>query len=267
VSQAFRKSVVGSALVAGIASASSLPAAASVVTDVTLDADNVINDVSIDGITIASGDFVNPGVSDFDDGNEPQLLDNAAAGGSPTFAPNASFIDGDVDTGFANIGSLVLDFSASPLVNDGNTVLVLVDIGFVNAVESFSLTTDAGGSFSFDGSTTDGDFLAATEAFDLFSTGGDTTSVSTLAGLNAAAFDNKVLDDTTSGRTFVAVNLDDLGLAPNAVVTSVTIDTGSANGSGFDLTEGFAVVVPEPASLTLLAAGGLLMASRRRSAD
>ena len=256
------------ACIAGLITAvvgTALPAQASTVTGVSLTAANTITDVTVDGVVISSGDFINPLVSDFDDGNEPQLLDNAAAAGTPTFTPNSAFIDGDIDTGFANFGSLVLNFSSSPLVNDGNTVLILVDIGFVNAVEDFSLTTNAGGSFDFDGDTTDGDFLADTDAFDLFSTGGDTALVSTLAGLNSASFDTKVLNDTTSGRTFIAVNLDDLGLASNAIVSSVTLDTGSANGSGFDLTEGFGVVVPEPASIVLIGLGGLALLGRRGS--
>lgn len=245
----------------------STPTAGAAVTGVTLTPANTIVDVSIDGVIIASGDFVNPVLSDFDDGNEPQIFDNSAAGGVPTFTPNSGFIDGDIDTGYANFGSLELDFTANPLVNDGNTVLVLVDIGFVDGVESFNLTTDAGGSFAFDGSTTDGDFLATTDAFDLFTTGGDTSSVSSVAELDAADFDNKVLDDTSSGRSFIAINLAELGLAPNATVNTVTVDTGVANGNGFDLTEGFAVVVPEPASLVLIGLGVLSVVSRRRSAD
>jgi hypothetical protein len=256
-----------SALAVTAAAALVATPASAAVTGVTLAPGNTITSVEFDNTTtINSGDFLQPTLGDFDDGNEPQLVDAAAAGGTPTFSPNAAFLDGDIETGYANFGSLQLDFSSNPLTNDGNAVLVLVDVGFIAAVEDFTLTTDAGGTFSFVDATTDGDFDAGSIAFDLFNTNGSTSSVSDVAGLNSASFNNKVLDNTTSGRTFVAINLNEFtGLAPNATVNSITIDTGVADGSGFDLVEGFAVVVPEPGSMTLLGLGALMIFKRRSS--
>lgn len=183
----------------------------------------VLNSITIRGTTIPQTSMTNVSLTAFADPNEVLLLTTADV--APPVPPSDVLADTSVDTGLANYGEITVTFDA-PVENTGDVDVVIVDVG--GSSDPFDLTingitvTIPPGSQDF---ATDGQI-----PFDIQTSnqGGPFNSVTQL---DAATF-TTTSTTSTSQRNFIAVDLDDFGVADGATITSLTIE--NPVDGGFD---------------------------------
>ncbi|MEM6332675.1 MAG: PEP-CTERM sorting domain-containing protein [Planctomycetota bacterium] len=261
-------SILIPAALAAAAGTTALPVSAAIVTGTTLGGPDgrTLTSVELDGQAFDSSEFVNGSLTAIVDDNASVVT--SAAGTLPS--PNtADIVDGDIITGIANFDSVTFTLD-TPVVNDGSVVLLFTDIGRSSAdanlaaFDAFDIFVNGDVATTLSVSATDATAAATVGTnvpFDLF-TGG---AVASVADLNGATL-SQAANDANSNIGLVAIDLADiLGGVDGTVVTSFTIENpGAAGAAGIDVTEAFAVVVPEPGSLALLGLSAVMLAGRSR---
>ncbi|MEO0964646.1 MAG: PEP-CTERM sorting domain-containing protein [Planctomycetota bacterium] len=217
--------------------------------------DSITVDETGDLTTYDSSEFIGTALTAYADSSSPLLLD--IGGSTLSFSPNSSAVsDNQVDTGYANFDSMTVTLDQA-VVNDGNAILFLVDVGF--PPDDFTVTINGESLFIPSGSNNGFELVTGPpnpRPFGIYNT--TTPSVASVADLDTAVF-TVVNPAASSGRRLIGIDIEDvIGSIDGSVVTEITI----SSTDGFDVTEAF-VVVPEPASVTLLLAGAAFVLRRR----
>ena len=248
-------------LSAALLAAAASPATAAI-TSISNPSATSFSSLILDGQTFVPGDFIPGTLTAVQDDDAALLIPQ----GGTVPVDGSSVLDGflSLNSGLANLESLTFTFDDPITETSGLNEITLFEFGSrsgglpTRAIEDFTVTI-AGTSNAFvnpmsDNFGSNGSSVTIDDLdFDLFSGGGAVSTPAALDGISYTAGPSSLLNAPIN---FLSFSLSDFGLLEGQSINALTITS-----TGLDPVS--IIAVPEPATLALVAVGGLVMARRR----
>ena len=243
-----RNAVISFALVAALTSSVS----AAIVVDPGSPYDYQLQSITIDGTEHTYDSLIGVELTEFNMSNSSgtgQINIYTSSAPSTGAAAVAALEDAGLTTGYARLNSVGFDFS-TPVVNGEGPDVFIFRMGTSGSVLNVTIN----------GQTNDvlGDFVVvqAVASYKFFR---DSTIATNISILESLDFEGST-STSTGAISYAAIDLSDYAVAPGASVSGISM---TGDGTGPSIT-GVYGIVPEPATMGLLAAVCPLLLRRRR---